>query len=63
MSPDVHAFFDEATNTATYVVQEPQGRARCHRGHERGRHRNEVASTRLGRPQAHRDHRKHVVQA
>ena len=27
MSPDVHAFFDEATNTATYVVQEPQGRA------------------------------------
>ena len=27
MSADVHAFFDEATNTATYVVQEPQGRA------------------------------------
>ncbi|WP_203232352.1 MBL fold metallo-hydrolase [Gemmobacter caeruleus] len=26
MSPAVHAFFDEATNTITYVVQEPQGR-------------------------------------
>lgn len=27
MTPDVHAFFDEATNTITYVVVEPQGRA------------------------------------
>ena len=27
MSPDVHAFFDEATNTVTYVVVEPQGSA------------------------------------
>jgi glyoxylase-like metal-dependent hydrolase (beta-lactamase superfamily II) len=27
MTPTVHAFFDEATNTITYVVQEPQGRA------------------------------------
>ena len=27
MSPDVHGFFDEATNTVTYVVVEPQGRA------------------------------------
>ncbi len=26
LSPAVHAFFDEATNTITYVVQEPQGR-------------------------------------
>ena len=25
MSPDVHAFFDEATNTITYVVSDPQG--------------------------------------
>ncbi len=25
MSPDVHAFFDEATNTVTYVVADPQG--------------------------------------
>lgn len=25
MSPDVHAFFDEATNTITYVVCDPQG--------------------------------------
>ena len=25
MSPDVHAFFDEATNTITYVVADPQG--------------------------------------
>jgi len=28
MQPDVHAFFDEATNTASYVVRDPQG-ARC----------------------------------
>ncbi|WP_050526733.1 MBL fold metallo-hydrolase [Pseudorhodobacter aquimaris] len=27
MKPQVHAFFDEATNTLTYVVQEPEGRA------------------------------------
>ena len=27
MHPAVHAFFDEATNTLTYVVQEPEGRA------------------------------------
>ena len=27
MTPAVHAFFDEATNTITYVVQEPEGRA------------------------------------
>jgi glyoxylase-like metal-dependent hydrolase (beta-lactamase superfamily II) len=27
MTPKVHAFFDEATNTLTYVVQEPEGRA------------------------------------
>jgi hypothetical protein len=27
MTPLVHAFFDEATNTITYVVQEPEGRA------------------------------------
>jgi glyoxylase-like metal-dependent hydrolase (beta-lactamase superfamily II) len=27
MKPDIHAFFDEATNTLTYVVQEPEGRA------------------------------------
>ena len=27
MSPDVHGFFDEATNTVTYVVVDPQGRA------------------------------------
>ena len=27
MHPAVHAFFDEGTNTITYVVQEPQGRA------------------------------------
>lgn len=27
MHPTVHAFFDEATNTLTYVVQEPEGRA------------------------------------
>ena len=27
MTPKVHAFFDEATNTITYVVQEPQGRS------------------------------------
>ena len=27
MHPAVHAFFDEATNTITYVVQEPEGRA------------------------------------
>ena len=27
MQPAVHAFFDEATNTLTYVVQEPEGRA------------------------------------
>lgn len=27
MQPKVHAFFDEATNTITYVVQEPEGRA------------------------------------
>lgn len=27
MNPLVHAFFDEATNTLTYVVREPQGRA------------------------------------
>lgn len=26
MSPDVHAFFDEATNTVTYVVRDPAGR-------------------------------------
>ncbi len=26
MTPKVHAFFDEATNTVSYVVQEPQGR-------------------------------------
>ncbi len=25
MHPDVHAFFDEATNTITYVVSDPQG--------------------------------------
>ncbi len=25
MSPDVHAFFDEATNTITYVVSDPNG--------------------------------------
>ena len=25
MSPDVHGFFDEATNTITYVVADPQG--------------------------------------
>ncbi|WP_035026119.1 MBL fold metallo-hydrolase [Gemmobacter nectariphilus] len=27
MTPKIHAFFDEATNTITYVVQEPAGRA------------------------------------
>ena len=27
MTPKVHAFFDEASNTITYLVQEPQGRA------------------------------------
>ena len=27
MTPKVHAFFDEATNTITYVVVEPEGRA------------------------------------
>ena len=27
MHPAVHAFFDEATNTLTYLVQEPEGRA------------------------------------
>ncbi len=27
MTPKVHAFFDEATNTLSYVVQEPQGSA------------------------------------
>jgi len=27
MHPAVHAFFDEATNTLTYLVQEPDGRA------------------------------------
>ncbi len=27
MSPDVHGFFDEVTNTITYVVVDPQGRA------------------------------------
>ena len=27
MHPRVHAFFDEATNTATYVVAEPEGQA------------------------------------
>lgn len=27
MTPKVHAFFDEATNTITYVAQEPEGRA------------------------------------
>lgn len=27
MTAKVHAFFDEATNTITYVVQEPEGRA------------------------------------
>lgn len=27
MKPSVHAFFDEATNTLTYLVQEPTGRA------------------------------------
>ena len=27
MTPKVHAFFDEATNTITYVVQELEGRA------------------------------------
>ncbi len=27
MQPAVHAFFDEATNTLTYVVREPEGRA------------------------------------
>ena len=27
MRPAVHAFFDEATNTATYVVREPDGSA------------------------------------
>ena len=26
MSPDVTAFFDEATNTVSYVVREPHGR-------------------------------------
>ncbi|MDX8347785.1 MBL fold metallo-hydrolase [Cognatiyoonia sp. IB215446] len=27
MTPDVNAFFDQATNTVSYVVREPQGRA------------------------------------
>lgn len=27
MKPDVHAFFDEATNTITYVLHDPQGSA------------------------------------
>ena len=27
MTPKVHAFFDEATNTITYLVREPHGRA------------------------------------
>ncbi|RUS60649.1 MBL fold metallo-hydrolase [Pseudorhodobacter sp. E13] len=27
MKPQVHAFFDEATNTLTYVLREPEGRA------------------------------------
>ena len=27
MSPAVHAFFDEATNTITYLVRDPEGRA------------------------------------
>ncbi|QYK39995.1 MAG: MBL fold metallo-hydrolase [Paracoccaceae bacterium] len=27
MTPTVHAFFDEATNTLTYLIREPQGRA------------------------------------
>lgn len=27
MHPEVHAFFDEATNTVTYLVREPEGRA------------------------------------
>lgn len=27
MTPAVHAFFDEATNTITYLVREPEGRA------------------------------------
>lgn len=27
MNPAVHAFFDEATNTITYLVREPEGRA------------------------------------
>ena len=27
MKPPVHAFFDEATNTLTYLVREPEGRA------------------------------------
>ena len=26
MTPQVHAFFDDATNTVSYIVQEPQGR-------------------------------------
>ncbi|MES2433784.1 MAG: MBL fold metallo-hydrolase [Pseudomonadota bacterium] len=27
MHPDVHAFFDEATNTITYLLREPEGRS------------------------------------
>lgn len=27
MTPAVHAFFDEATNTITYVVRDPEGSA------------------------------------
>ena len=27
MTPDIQAFFDDATNTVSYVVREPQGRA------------------------------------
>ena len=27
MHPDIHAFFDEATNTLTYLLREPKGRA------------------------------------
>lgn len=27
MQPEIHAFFDEATNTVTYVVRDPQGSA------------------------------------
>ena len=27
MTPDVKAFFDDATNTVSYIVREPKGRA------------------------------------